>query len=239
MKDSRFPCVVCGKTLHETEGDFLSCSYCGQDEKSDFTCEDGHFVCESCRTCTPTEIIQRTCMATPSDDPLFLANLLMHHPAIPMSGPEHHLLVPALLLAVARNAGYEITLDSRLHHAVKRATRFRLGSCASIGACGAAMGVAIAVSLLIGADYTKPKERKSVLRASASALTAVASLPAPRCCKASVYSSLSVGTAYLRQELKLRVSSVLYPTCQFQEYNPECVGEECPYFEQSSSDGDT
>jgi len=178
-------------------------------------------------------------MATCADNPLILANLLMHHPAVPMSGPEHHLLVPAILLTVAHNAGHEMALESRLRQAEKRATRFGLGSCASMGACGAAMGVPIAVSLLMGADYTKPKERKSVLSVSASILTATANLPAARCCKASVYSSLAVGSTYLRQEMGLEIPSISRPTCQFQEYNPECVGRECPFFEPSSSDGDT
>jgi hypothetical protein len=234
VNDSKFSCVVCGKMLHETAGETLQCTYCGQREKSDFTCENNHYVCEPCRICTPTEIIHKTCLACPLDDPLSLANLLMHHPAFPMFGPEHHLLVPAILLTVAHNAGHEVALDSLLRRSMKRAARFGLGSCASMGVCGAAVGVAIAVSLLIGADYTKPKERKTVLQASASALTAMTSLPAPRCCKASVYSSLSVGTAYLRREMGLSIPSFSCPTCQFQEHNAECMRNECPFFEPSS-----
>lgn len=178
-------------------------------------------------------------MATSSDDPLFLANLLMYHPAIPMSGPEHHILVPAILLTVAHNVGYEMALESRLRQVVKRAAKFGLGSCASIGACGAAMGVPIAVSLLMRADYTKPRERRSVLNASAVAMTAAANLPAPRCCKASVYSSLTVGTAYLSQEMGLKIPTISRLSCQFRDYNPECVGPECPFFMQGLPQGDT
>ncbi|UCE08971.1 MAG: hypothetical protein JSW61_08220 [Candidatus Thorarchaeota archaeon] len=238
MNEIGFPCVVCGKRLLETRGDVISCSYCGHDEKSDFVCKDRHFVCETCRTCTPTEIILKTSVATPTDDSLFLANLLMHHPAIPMSGPEHHLLVPAILLTATHNAGHRMALESRLRQALKRANRFGLGSCANLGACGAAMGVPIAISLLIGAEYTKPEERKTVLRASAVAMTAVANLPALRCCKASVYSSLSVGTDFIRRELELGVPPVPHPTCHFEGNSLECVRQECPYFEQSKLDGD-
>lgn len=238
MKDSEFPCVVCGKALRETGGEVLSCSYCGQSEASDFTCEDGHYMCESCRTCTSTEIINRTCIATNSNNPLQLANLLMHHPAISIFGPEHHLLVSAVLLAVAHNAGYEMNLETRLGQAAKRVNRFGLGSCASLGACGAAMAVPIAISLLLGANYTKAKERHIVLKASASASAKIADLPAPRCCKASVYSSLSVGRAWLSQELGLEIPSFPQPICQFREENFECLGRECPYYDSAILEGE-
>jgi len=107
-----------------------------------------------------------------------------------------------------------------------------------MGACGAAMGVPIAVSLLMSADYTKPRERKSVLDASASAVIATANLPAGRCCKASVYSSLDVGTTYLIKELGIEATPMSSPICQFKEHNPECLKMECPFFGQSSSNGD-
>jgi len=160
----------------------------------------------------------------------------MSHPAIGMAGPEHHLLVPAVLLSVAKNAGYEIPLESKLHTAMKRAGRFGLGSCASMGACGAAMGVAIATSLLTEADYTKPAERKSVLTAAASALTALSDLPGGRCCKAAVYSSLSVGVDHLRRELGLEFAFQSVPICQFHKLNDECVGPDCPFFDSDSRD---
>ncbi|MFW9926945.1 MAG: DUF5714 domain-containing protein [Candidatus Thorarchaeota archaeon] len=238
MKNSGFPCVVCGKVLHKTKGDVLPCSYCGKGEASDFTCEDNHFVCETCRTSAPVEIIQRTCIASKSDNPLYLANLLMHNPAIPMSGPEHHFLVPAVLLTVAHNAGQKMNLESHLRKAMKRINRFGLGSCARLGACGAALGVPIAISLLLGADYSKPKERQIVLRASASAVTEIANLPAQRCCKASVYSSLRIGSVFLSQELELNITSISHLVCQFKESNPECVGNQCPYFELHDMEGD-
>lgn len=238
MKNSGFPCVICGNVLHETKGDVLPCSYCGKSEASDYTCEDNHFVCESCRTGLPVEIIQRTCIASSSDNPLHLANLLMHHPAIPISGPENHFLVSAVLLTIARNAGQKMNLESRLGQAMKRIKRFGLGSCAGLGACGAAMGVPIAISLLLGADYTKPNERQIVLKASASAVAKIANLPPQRCCKASVYSSLSIGSVYLSQELGLNIPSISQLVCQFKEGNPECVGSQCPYFEMHNADGE-
>ncbi len=237
MRNSGLPCVVCGKVPYETEGKILSCSYCGQSESSDLACEDDHYLCESCRICTPTEIIHRTCIASTSNNPLQLANLLMHHPAISIFGPEHHFLASAVLLAVAHNAGSEMNLETRLGQAAKRVNRFGL-SCASFGVCGAAMAVPIAISLLLAADYAKAKERHIVLKASASASARIADLPAPRCCKASVYSSLSVGHAYLSQELGLEIPSIPHPVCQFMETNFECLGRECPYYGSNILEGE-
>lgn len=43
-------------------------------------------------------------MGAPSKNPLVPANELMEHPAVHMHGPEHHLLVPAILVTASNNA---------------------------------------------------------------------------------------------------------------------------------------
>jgi hypothetical protein len=230
MNARQLPCVVCGKELHETAGQILQCTYCGRGEKSDFSCEPSHYVCEPCRTATAADVVRRTCANHRSGDYLSLANLLMRHPAVPAYGPEHHLVVPAVLLTVAHVSGHAGSLDSMLNQSARRVARFTLGSCASTGVCGAAAGVPIAVSLLIEADYTKATERATVLRASSSAVAAIASLPGSRCCKASVYSSLNVGITFLRQDMGLKVSPALSPICQFSEVVDGCYRDLCPFF---------
>jgi len=49
------------------------------------------------------DLIEQYCLHTGQTDPLEIAVTLMKNPALKMHGPEHHLLVPAVLLAAFYN----------------------------------------------------------------------------------------------------------------------------------------
>ena len=55
-------CLICGKPLQyfsrERE---MTCSLCGQTFPSRASCEDGHFVCDSCHARRGVEVILNYC----------------------------------------------------------------------------------------------------------------------------------------------------------------------------------
>ena len=77
---------------------------------------------------------------------------LMRNPNVKMHGPEHHFLVPAVLLV----AYYNIKKDpkqktTKIRMATKRSSQILGGFCGFYGNCGAAVVTGIFVSLIIDA----------------------------------------------------------------------------------------
>jgi hypothetical protein len=66
-------------------------------------CIGGHFVCDRCHSLAANDLIEQYCLHTGQTDSLEIAVTLMKNPALKMHGPEHHLLVPAVLLAAFYN----------------------------------------------------------------------------------------------------------------------------------------
>ncbi len=71
-----------------------------------------------------------------------MAVTLMRHPAISMHGPEHHFLVPAVLLAAYYRQHPGPDWTGKLVQARKRSEGVRGGSCGMCGNCGAGVAQA-------------------------------------------------------------------------------------------------
>lgn len=89
-------CLICGKPLQyfprERE---MTCSLCGQTFPSRASCEDGHFVCDSCHARRGVEVILDYCRRSALRDPIRMAQEMMDDPFLYMHGNEHHILVGA------------------------------------------------------------------------------------------------------------------------------------------------
>ena len=111
-------CLVCGRELeYRSQPVDVRCFYCGSREQATAACVSGHFVCDRCHSAGANDLIEEVCSrgcsptgdpggcsgASEELDPVSLALRLMRHPAIKMHGPEHHFLVPAVLLACYYN----------------------------------------------------------------------------------------------------------------------------------------
>ena len=66
-------------------------------------CENGHYVCDRCHSLGADDAIEQVLCTTKETDPVMMAITLMQKPAVNMHGPEHHFLVPAVLLAAYCN----------------------------------------------------------------------------------------------------------------------------------------
>lgn len=230
----KLSCVLCGKELEEAQG-LATCSYCGKVEKADYVCPEGHYICEECRLAQPLELIKKTCEHTSEKDPVKIALLLMKHPSVKIFGDEHHALVSCSLLAAVGNvlAGSEkeFNKNSAIERAIKRIEKFGYGSCGSMGVCGAAAGVGVAVSVFTKATYMSDAERSEAMNAVSEALRQIASLGGPRCCKASTYISVQVGAEVFRNHLGVKLPRSDFPRpCIFIKKNKDCLLERCPYY---------
>src|ERR1043165_1587455 len=143
-------CLLCGASLkYLTEAQTLTCALCGKEFLSEATCEQGHYICNSCHTSSANDLIEQVCIKSSSLRPVELAVSLMNSPAISMHGPEHHFLVPAVLLTSYYNAeGNAKTKERKIKVARQRAENVLGGFCGFYGACGAGIGTGIFISLI-------------------------------------------------------------------------------------------
>ena len=152
--DHKSGCLVCGAELvYATQDKDLTCFYCGAAGRTSVACAGGHYVCDTCHSGSANDLIERFCSAADSVLPVSMAITLMKDRRLKMHGPEHHFLVPAVLLAAYCNAT-DRPRDEKaglIKKARSRAEEVKGGSCGFNGTCGAAVGTGIFVSLATGA----------------------------------------------------------------------------------------
>ena len=101
------------------------------------------------RALSNLDLIEQVCRTTTLEDPLAIACRIMQRPQISLHGPEHHFLVPAVLIAAYYNhRGSPEKKDPALRQARKRAEAVQPAFCGTHGTCGAAIGTGIFMSLI-------------------------------------------------------------------------------------------
>ena len=97
-------CIICGKDLVYFDDNInKSCYFCKNEFSTNVTCVDNHYICDNCHSLDANNIIETYCSNSNSQNAMAMAVELMHHKAIKMHGPEHHYLVPAVLLTAYYN----------------------------------------------------------------------------------------------------------------------------------------
>jgi hypothetical protein len=97
-------CLICGEDLQYTDQETnKTCNFCGKTFLSNASCINDHFICDTCHASEALEVIFRTTLENKGTDPIALATRIMQHPSLVMHGPEHHFLVPAVLLSCYYN----------------------------------------------------------------------------------------------------------------------------------------
>jgi LSD1 subclass zinc finger protein len=237
--EHRENCGVCGLPLvYATSPQQVRCAFCGAVAESLINCPNGHFVCDACHGKDALAALGTWLEASTSDSPLEMLELAMTHPGVSMHGPEHHALVPAVLVAAARNSGYEVS-PGGIAEAFRRGAKVPGGWCGFYGACGAGVGVGIAASVLTRATPLTGEPRRLANEATAFALARMQD-GHPRCCKRASRRALAAAREFLatRLDIRLRVASLSVaklgvnrePRCAYVARNRECVHELCPFF---------
>jgi hypothetical protein len=231
MPDYKKGCLVCGKELVYGKTRKLECFYCHKGYDSNVECEAGHYVCDECHSMSGNELIESFCTATKLEDPLELALILMRNPRIKMHGPEHHFLVPAVLLA----AYYNIKKDynekgPKIKEARLRSSKISGGFCGFYGDCGAAVGTGIFMSLITNSTPLSKQEWKLTNSITARSLLTIANHGGPRCCKRNTFLAINEAVDFLKKYMNITVTINRNIRCEFSETNKECLKEKCTYF---------
>jgi len=222
-------CLICGRELvYAEETVSLNCAYCNQSQTTDVYCAGGHYVCDACHRRDAITVLRDVLSTAATDTPLTLLELVMHHPRVPMHGPEHHAMVPAVLVAAAHHAGHEVA-EGTLEKAIRRGSDVPGGWCGSHGSCGAGIGVGIAVSLLTGATPLTGAPRGLAGEATAFVLGRLAD-GYPRCCKRASRTAVIAGVEFIRERLGIPLNQGGPVACHDAARNRECVLRQCPYY---------
>ncbi len=239
-------CLVCGQELlYLSSNELVTCYYCGQQQATNVRCSSGHYVCDRCHSLSADDLIEQFCTHTDQTDPLEMAITLMKNPALKMHGPEHHFLVPAVLLTAYHNSQGasaapgegmtqaqtpEASLPAWIKKARKRAEDVKGGSCGFCGACGAGIGTGIFISVMTGSTPLSKWEWRLSNQMTAESLRVIAEHGGPRCCKRDTYLALLTAGKFLQEHFNRTLPMDEQVRCEFHLLNRECLELDCPFF---------
>lgn len=226
-------CLVCGDdVLYSEITETLTCYYCGVRKETNASCRMGHFVCDACHNAGANDLIERYCSNADGVSPIALAMTLMKNPAVKMHGPEHHFLVPAVLLAAfhAATNAEKGSVAEKVREARNRAEDVKGGFCGFQGACGAAIGAGIFMSIVSGATPLSDRERKLSNMITAECLLAIAENGGARCCKRESLRAIITAVEFVRRESGISLPVDPVPPCDFTGRNKECLRERCGFY---------
>ena len=224
-------CLICSAELeYLTSQKNMNCSICGKEFESNAACKNGHFVCDSCHHMDGMDYIFTYCLNSSSINPVEMATAIMLNPNIKMHGPEHHFLVPAVMITAYLNkTGNPESIPDKLKVARSRAKNILGGFCGFYGSCGACMGNGVFMSVILDSTPLSTNEWKLANLLTSESLREVAMHGGPRCCKRDTYLSLEKAVEFVKDNLntELEASEI---SCGFYHRNKECLIKECPYY---------
>ena len=227
--DQNQNCAICGKPLiYFTEEKLLECSICHKRKPANAACEAGHFVCDECHARGGVEILSFLADST-EKDPVALYLQVCALPQVHLHGPEHHSIVPCVLLTAFHNCGGEIELEDCLQEGWTRGKKVPGGACGFLGVCGAAAGAGIFASIISEATPLTAAEWEIPQRLTAECLQAMVAVGGPRCCKRTGRIAIECAAAYSEKVFGVAMP-FSRPRCGFSGKNRECLHERCPFF---------
>lgn len=228
---SKTDCMVCGGELrYFTKERNLDCYYCGEEKNANATCHSGHFVCDACHQDKGLAQIKKLCTEAAIEDMVTLMKKIRSKPAIAMHGPEHHAMVPGIILATYRARGGKVGKKDILT-AIERGSRVPGGVCGFWGSCGAAVGVGIAFSVILEATPLTPKNRQLAQGVTAQVLERIADLKAGRCCQRETLIALQETAKLSKEILPVSLLAADSVACRQYHLNRECIRAACPLWE--------
>ena len=231
----RTGCLICGAAIvYLSESEILSCAVCGSDFDTEAKCSNGHFVCDNCHGLSANDWIEQYCLDSLVEDPIQLANDLMKSPLFNMHGPEHHFLVPAVLLTTCYNAKDEgEKKKTALKKARERADKVPGGICGFWGTCGAAVGNGIFLSVYAKITPVSELSWRQANQFTSDTLRIIADHGGPRCCKRDSFIALQQAAKFIAKHLNIQLETSDQILCDYSELNKECLFGNCPFYNES------
>lgn len=223
-------CLICGKPLiYSDHSRIRKCFICRKEFIANCECEAGHYVCDTCHEAELTSFFMPGLLASDEKDPQKLLDMVMELPSVHLHGPEHHVIVPCVLLTAYKNNGGEISLERSLTEAMKRAKQVPGGVCGYWGACGASIGAGIYLSVITGSNPLHKEAWPFPQRLVAQCLEKNAGTGGVRCCKRT--SRIAIETAVVFTSEWFGIDMPLTkPSCTYMSMNKECLFIQCPFF---------
>lgn len=223
-------CMVCKTPLvYGNVEQMHTCHYCGATKLTSVTCKEGHYVCDACHSKEALLIIEHLCERTHEKDMLKLFKHIRSHPSIPKHGPEHHAMVPAIIVTAYKNSGGSVP-ENALKTALSRGSGIIGGSCGFLGMCGAASGVGIGFAILLQSSPVTTTSRQAAQSVTHAVLGEIARYEAARCCNREVWTALSIASRLSETFLHVRLEAMADFKCDQKKFNQYCYGKKCPIF---------
>lgn len=229
---SREDCIICGKPLrYFKEEQIRVCAICHRERPANAECEDGHFVCDECHKSGGGEILGFL-LQSREKDPIRLYLEVCAMRQVHLHGPEHHSIVPCVLVTAYHNCGGEVDFEECLNEAWKRGQKVPGGACGFLGVCGAAAGAGIFVSLLCDATPLTAEVWTLPQRMTMECLRRMTEVGGPRCCKRTGRLAIEAAAEFVKafRGIEMPLSK---PACTYSGRNRECLKERCPFFKEA------
>lgn len=222
-------CVLCGKPLiYFSEEKLLECRICHRSKPANAACETGHFVCDECHSGGGSSILELLQQSN-EKDPIALLHQVFKVEDVHLHGPEHHSIVPCVLVTAYHNCGGHTDFENSLLEAWKRGKKIPGGACGFLGVCGAAAGAGIFASIISGATPLTAEQWEIPQRLTARCLEVMAEIGGPRCCKRTSRIAIECAAAFAEKEFGI-IMPVNKATCDYWPWNNECIRQRCPFF---------
>lgn len=174
--------------------------------------------------------INKYCLSSKQTDCIKLLNEIMDLPSIPIHGPIHHFIVPAVMLTVYNNLyGNRKQLNEQLKVAADRAKAVPGANCAYYGACGAALGIGIFVSIITETTPYSLEPWSNVMAITSAIGQEMSKHGGARCCKRDSYLAILTGVQKIKELLKIELQATK-PICKHFPKNKECRKEACLFY---------
>lgn len=231
MKDFKQGCVFCGHELSYLPSPIeLECAVCHKLVYSLVHCPEGHYICDDCHAKGGMDFIEAFCTNSKSTEVIEMAEQIMQNKGIKMHGPEHHFIVPAVLLTAVYNLkGEKDKIPTAVKEARRRASFVPGGFCGSHGSCGAGIGSGIFLSIFTGASPLSGREWQLSNMLTSECLLEIAKMGGPRCCKRDTFISLGKSIAFLSEHFDIHLPKKETIHCDFHQFNRQCLDSACVF----------
>lgn len=124
--DKKSGCLICGEDLVYVQ-DYvdgaavrMKCVYCGKEVATRVLCLNNHYICDECHVKGVLGFVEEACQKSSLLHPVELAVDIYNLPSVHMHGPEHHSIVPAVLVAAYCNKLCLLPKDRLVREAIER-----------------------------------------------------------------------------------------------------------------------
>lgn len=230
MKNYNFKsgCLICGNPIiiQDKESEHI-CSICNNKFTSSTICSQGHYICDNCHTNTYEFV--NLLLDSNEVDPMKLFLQIENLESVHMHGPEHHSIVPCVLLTAYKNCGGNIDLLSAIETALIRGKQVPGGICGFWGTCGAAIGAGIYGSIVTNSSPLNKESWHKPQKLVSRVINRISQENALRCCKRTSRHAILESIQWTKDFLGIHLGESNF-SCTLSSNNKECLHENCPFY---------